>query len=209
MSRELLDLIRNRISVEDFDATRTLDEATIRRVVEDATHAPSSFNIQHWRFVAVRDRDDKRRLCEAAYNQQQVADASVVFVLLGDTEAAGKLGETLAPAVESGSLPQGKADAWVRMAGQIYADPALAREEAVRSCSLAAMTLMLSCEARGLVTGALIGFDAARVMELIEAPATLVPVMLLTVGYPSEAHTEQRKTRLPVDAVLSFDRYSG
>lgn len=205
----VVDLLRKRISVEDFDASRELSDGLIRELVEDATHAPSSFNLQHWRFVAVRDREDKAQLCEASYRQQQVADASVVFVLLGDLEAADKLEATLAHCVDAGVLPERKAAAWVRMAQQIYADPAFAREEAVRSCSLAAMALMLACEERGLASGALIGFDPKRVCEIVGAPESTVPVMLVTVGYPSEAHHEERKTRLPVDSVLSFDRYDG
>ena len=61
-----LELIRRRVSVEEFDP-RPVDEATIRALVADAARAPSSFNIQHWRFVAVRKPEDKERLCRAAF----------------------------------------------------------------------------------------------------------------------------------------------
>jgi nitroreductase len=57
-----LELIHRRASVEAFDTDRTLDDDDIRGLVADATRAPSSFNIQHWRFLAVRSEDGKDRL---------------------------------------------------------------------------------------------------------------------------------------------------
>ncbi len=200
-----LRLIRERCSVERFDSERELDEQEIRELIADATYAPSSFNIQHWRFVAVRRPEDKQRLKQAAYGQQQVADAAVTFIILGDTQAVDKLPSIVEQAVELGALAEGKAAAWVRMAREIYADPVLARDEAVRSASLAAMTLMLAAEARGLASGALSGFDIERVKKEFDIDERYVPVMLLAVGHPAGSE-QPRQPRLPVDEVLAFDR---
>lgn len=203
----VLELIRRRASIESFVPDRELDEDEIRSLVAIATRAPSSFNIQHWRFVAVRRAEDKRRLMEAAYGQEHVARASVVFIILGDTHAAQRLPEVLELAVERGALPEGKAAAWVAMAREIYADPTLARDEAVRSASLAAMTLMLAAEAHGLATSALTGFDPERVRrEFGIDDARYVPVMLLAVGWPA-GRPATPMPRLPVEKVLDFDRF--
>ena len=156
-----LELIRQRTSVETFDS-RPIDEETIRALVEDAACAPSSFNIQHWRFVAVRSEEDRERLCRAAFDQQQVRIAPVTFIVLGDLKGLEKLPRINREAVETGALPEAKASAWERLAADIYADPRVARDEALRSASLASMTLMLAAEARGLASGALSGFDVDR-----------------------------------------------
>jgi nitroreductase len=200
-----LELIRRRVTVERFDTKRQLDEQQVRELVADATLAPSSFNIQHWRFVAVRRSADKRRLQQAAYGQAQVGDAAVTFIILGDVRGADRLPAILERAVEHGALPPGKAAAWIRMAGEIYSDPQLARDEALRSGSLAAMTLMLAAEARGLACGALSGFDVAEVKRLFAIDERYVPVMLLAVGFPASDRPTPRQPRLGVDEVLSFD----
>ena len=88
---DALTALRERISADKFDPSRRLSEAEIRELVAYATEAPSSFNIQHWRFVAVADPEDKERLKSLAYNQQKVADASVVFIILGDLRGYEKL----------------------------------------------------------------------------------------------------------------------
>ncbi len=199
-----LEMIRQRASVETFD-TRPVDDETIRALVEDAARTPSSFNIQHWRFVAVRNDEDKERLCRAAFGQEQVRAAAVTFIVLGDLKGLEKLPRINREAVKIGALPEGKAAAWERLAAEIYADPQAARDEALRSASLASMTLMLAVEARGLASGALSGFDVDRVRADFDIEPRYLPVMLIAVGYPAKLDPRQQP-RLGVDEILSFDR---
>ncbi len=202
----ILELIHRRTSTESFDPSRGLDDDEICRLVFDATRAPSSFNIQHWRFVAVRRSEDKQRLCDAAYGQTQVRDAAVTFIVLGDVRGIEKLPSIVETAQARGALPEGKAAAWVQMADRIYADAGAARDEAIRSASLAAMTMMLAAEARGLASGALSGFDPARVKRDFGIAERYVPVMLLAVGYPA-GPPQPRMPRLDLAEVLAFDRW--
>lgn len=204
MIQSFRDLIRRRLSSEAFDPQRPFTDEQIRVLVADACEAPSSFNIQHWRFIAVRSDDARRKLCEAAYNQRQILDAPVTFIVLGDCEGIERLPEVLRRAVAEGALPQERADSWQGMAEQIYNTPELCRDEALRSASLAAMVMMLSAEAHGYASGPLIGFDVARVKKEFHIAERYEPVMLLVVGYPA-GEEATRKPRLTVDEVLVLD----
>lgn len=197
----LLQRIRNRVTVESFDPKHRLSDADLTALIADACQAPSSFNLQHWRFVAVRDGEAKERLAAAAYGQRQVAEASATLIVLGDLRAIERLPEILERSVTAGAMPRERAEAWVGQAGQIYGDAGMARDEAIRSCSLASMAMMLAAEARGLGVGALVGFDADRVLREFEIPERYLPVMLLTVGRPLR-RDETRKVRLNADEVL-------
>ncbi len=208
MSHPVLELIHRRTSAEDFDSQRGLEREQILQLVGDATCAPSSFNIQHWRFVAVRNPTDKERLRQAAYGQEQVARAAVTFIVLGDLRAAETLPSIMAQAVERGAIAAGRAAAWIRMAGEIYADERVARDEAIRSASLAAMTMMLAAEARGLVAGALSGFDSKQVAREFGIEPRYVPVMLVAVGYPAGG-PRPRMPRREIGEILAFDRWPG
>jgi nitroreductase len=206
MVHPVLEMIHERRTVERFDPHRTVDDATIVELVQDATRAPSSFNLQHWRFVAVRRPEDREKLKSIAFGQEQVRSAPVTFIVLADLQAVDLLPEILEVAVERGAMAEGKAAAWIRMAREIYADPVVARDEAVRSASLAAMTLMLAAEARGLATGALTGFDPARLRAAFGIGPRWLPVMLVTVGWAAE-RSDARMPRLKVEQVLAFDRW--
>jgi nitroreductase len=203
---ELLQLIKQRISTNKFDKVRTISREEIEELISYATQAPSSFNIQHWRFIAVTRPEDKARLKSVAYHQQKVEDASVTLIVLGDLRGYEKLPEILEPCVESGILDEKTAANWVASAKKSYANnEQFARDEAIRSASLAAMLLMVAAQAKGYATGPMIGFDPEGVKREFGISDRYVPVMLLTVGYPAPGNWP-RKPRLTVDKVLAFDR---
>ncbi|MBO0719385.1 MAG: nitroreductase family protein [Blastocatellia bacterium] len=203
---ETLQLLKGRISTNLFDTTRSLSEAEIKELVSYATESPSSYNIQHWRFVAVTKPEDKKRLKAVAYNQQKIEDASVTFIVLGDLRGYEKLGEILERSVESGIVDQTTAKTWADSATYVYANnERFARDEAIRSGALAGMTLMIAAQAKGLASGPMIGFDPEGVKREFGISDRYLPVMLITVGYPAPGN-KPRKPRLRVDEVLAFDR---
>ncbi|MFA6028209.1 MAG: nitroreductase family protein [Elusimicrobiota bacterium] len=200
---DVLEAIRKRASANKFDPARPLSEAQVRELVELATRAPSSFNIQHWRFLAVTRKEDREKLKGLAYNQQKVADAPVVFVVLGDPRAHENLAHALEGSVKAGLMDAKAVQGLSGMAAGMYADPRAQRDEAIRSGAFAAMTLMLAAEAKGLVAGPMIGFDPDAVKKEFKIPERLIPVLMLPVGYAAPGNWPQ-KPRLPVDEVLAF-----
>lgn len=203
---DTLETIKHRISANHFDASKTLSEAEIKELVSYAIEAPSSFNIQHWRFVAVTKPEEKARLKAVAYNQPKVAEAAVTFIVLGDLQAFEKLPQIYQPLAEAGAMPPEMADRVVAMATGMYKDsPQNQRDEAIRSATLASMTLMLAAEAKGLVSGPMIGFDPEGVKREFNISDRYVPVMLIAVGYPAPGNYP-RKPRLRVDDVLAFQQ---
>ena len=114
------------------------------------------------------------------------------------------MAQALQPSVEAGVMPQAVADGWVEAAtGSHQGNPQLQRDEAIRSASLAAMTLMLAAQGMGLSTGPMSGFDPVAVSEAFELSDHELPVMLVTVGYPA-THTWTQKPRKPVAEVMQF-----
>ena len=197
-----IEAIHHRISANKFDTTRSLSDAAIRELVQIATEAPSSLNIQHWRFVAVTNTEDRKRLMAVAFDQQKVVDAAVTFLILGDLRGHENLATALEPLVVGGTFDRKMADGWLGAAERLYgSNPQLARDEAIRSASLAAMTLMLAAEAKGLASGPMIGFDPDGVLREFQIPDRYVPVMLLPVGYAAAGNCA-RKPRLGLDDVL-------
>lgn len=203
--KDALALIRERTSINLFDSSKQIGQAEIRDIVADATQAPSSYNIQHWRFVAVTDAEKKKLLQAAAYNQAKVGQASATIIVLGDLRGYEKLGKILAPLVKSGTITQEAADKGAQRAAAAYVNnPQFQRDEAIRSGALAGMTFMIAAQARGYVTGPMIGFDPEQVKKLFRISDRYVPVMLITLGYPAPGNSP-RKPRLNVDEVLAFN----
>lgn len=203
---DALQLIKERISANKFDTTRKLTESEIKELVSYAAESPSAYNIQNWRFIALTNQEDKERLKAVSYNQQKVVDAAVTFIVLGDLRGYEKLSDILGRSVQNGILPQALADGWTSGASGAYSsNPQFARDEAIRSAAFAAMTLMIAAQAKGLVSGPMIGFDPEGVKREFHIPDRYVPVMLLTVGYEAPGNFP-RKSRLDVEEVLAFGK---
>jgi len=196
--------IEQRISANMFDPTQTLTAAQIEELVGLATRAPTAFNFQNWRFIAVQSIAAKERLKAVAYGQQKIVDASVTFIVCGKLEAHKGLANALKPSVASGLLEQSMADAWVKMGYDGHeGNPVRQRDEALRSASMGAMTLMLAAQGMGLVSGPMIGFDPVGVAKEFNLSDKEIPAMLVAVGYAAPGNWPQ-KPRLPVKDVLTI-----
>ncbi len=148
----------------------------IIELVRLVTLSPSAYNFQNWKFIAVRDAAG---LKAAAYGQQKVVDALVTFIDCGTLNAHLRLAQVLEPSLDAGILNAKVVSAWVSMAqGAREGNPQLQRDEAFRSASLAAMTLMLAAQDQGLVTGPMSGFDPVAVSREFAPQTDEVPVRL-------------------------------
>lgn len=196
-------LIRQRFSANHFDPTHSLSDADIRELVALATRAPSAYHLQNWRFVAVRSPEPKQRLRQLAWNQPKVSEAAVTFIVCGQRPDAADLPTRLHPLVETGHLSSVQLAQLQTAAQSQYADARMARDEAIRSASLAAMTLMLAAEARGLASCAMVGFDAAGVAEAFHLGEGDIPALLVAVGQAATGNWPQ-KPRRPLAQVLEI-----
>jgi nitroreductase len=137
-----------------------------------------SNNIQNWRFVVVTDQAQKDKLKEAAWNQAQVSDASIVIVVCADLKAWDK-----EPARYWKNAAKETQEILVPMITQFYqGKDQLQRDEAMRSTGIVAQTIMLRAKDMGYDSCPMIGFDPVKVAEIINLPEDHVIGMLLPVG---------------------------
>jgi nitroreductase len=203
MKKAITTLIEQRISANQFDPTKSLSNAEIEELVRLATLSPTAFNFQNWKFIAVHTPEAKEKLKAVAYGQQKITDAAVTFIICGTLEAYKGLAAALKPSVDAGIIDQAMVDTWIGMATGGHADnPVRQRDEAIRSASMGAMTLMLAAQGMGLVSGPMIGFDPAGVAKAFNLSANDVPAMLVAVGYEAPGNWPQ-KPRLPVQDILT------
>ncbi len=196
--------ITSRISANNFDQTHVMTEAEISELVALAGQAPTSFNQQNWRAIAVTSAEGKAKLMGLAWGQAKVGTAAVSFIMVGKTTGYKDLPAMFASTVAAGHMPQETLDGMVGMANGMYGDnTVLQRDEAVRSASLAGMTLMLAAQDKGLVTGPMIGFDPAGVAAAFGLTEEEVPAMVITCGKAADGNWP-RKARRPVADTVTF-----
>ncbi len=200
---EFQQIINERRSVKKFDASHEISDATLIELFSRVALSPSSFNLQHWRFVVVRDAAHKAQLRKASYNQEQVEIASATIVVAAKLNAHQDASRIFADA------PQSVQDSMIPMIHSTYeGKPEFQRDEAVRSTSLAAMSLMYAAYDLGYATGPMIGFDPAAVSELVGLDDDHFPVMLIVIG-KEVGDMRPRSARLPINEIVKMETLDG
>jgi nitroreductase len=198
---DTISAIRERRSVKHFDSNHQMSEAEINALLELALLSPTSFNMQNWRFVVVTNSEKKDALCAASWNQAQVKDASITVLLCADLDAHVNADRYWVNA------PEPVRKMIVPMIPKFYeSNRELQRDEAMRSIGIASQTLMLAAKAMGYDSCPMIGFDPARVAEIIKLPAGHVVGMMLTIGKPLK-DANARAGQLPYEEVVFRDEF--
>lgn len=195
--------IELRRSVKHFDPNFTMPQAHRDEMLRLMLLSPTSFNIQNWRFVVVEDPALRAQIEAAAWGQKQMTQASMLVVLCADL-----LSWRQEPARYWANAPEAVRNTLVPMIGQFYKDnPGLQRDEAMRSCGIAAQTLMLAAKALGYDSCPMVGFDPVQVAQLIRLPENHVISMIVTVGKALQpAHP--RGGQLPFEDVVVVNQFS-
>jgi nitroreductase len=210
---DFLNVIRERHAVRYFDASYQLGEQEIKELLELAGSAPSSWNLQHWKFVAFTDAAAKQKLLPITNGQKQVVDASVTVAILGDLQANLNAEAVYGPVIRSGHedayAGYSTHQALFAQIEEAYAVDAASlyrRDEAIRNASLAAMQLMLAAKAKGLDSGPMVGFDADAFVKAFHVPPRYVPVLLVAIG---KAVKPARPTsRFPVEETVVWNGFA-
>lgn len=193
-----------RHSVRHYTPGLTISDAELEAIFADVALSPSSFNLQPWQFVVVREPSRRQALRALAFGQQQVEDCAAAIVVCGRLDA-----HVDAPRIYT-DAPAPMREKFVPMIAAVYTDqPALQREEAVRGGSLAAMSLMYAAKARGWDTGPMIGFDAKKVGDFLKLDAQTVPVMIVVLGKALNGEQPQRLYRRPLSEIVHYETLDG
>lgn len=176
---DTLDAIYARRSVKHFDPAHTLTQEEETKLLEATIQSPTSFNIQHWRFVIVRDPDLRKKIrTEFGNDQAQMTDASLLVIMTADVQAWNK-----EPGRYWQNAPQEIQKLIVNWMGPFHEGRQwLQRDEAQRSIGMAMQTLMLAAKSMGYDSCPMIGFDIDGVAKLINLPDDHVMGPMVAIG---------------------------
>lgn len=159
----------------------------LEAILQLAAQAPSGYNLQPWRFIVVRKKENRLRLQKAAFNQEKVAEAPVIVIAFaiqddwknhldaifqegvrrgfGKPETAPQIKKQAADFLEKG-IPQ---PLWLN-----------------RHTMIAVTTMMLAAEAYGFDTAPMEGFDPQAVKKEFGLPENAEVIALLAIGFVKE-----------------------
>ncbi|REJ07567.1 nitroreductase family protein [Halobacillus trueperi] len=204
---DFLTIAKERRSVRQYDPDYKIERKEIEELLETATLAPSSSNLQSWRFLVIDEQEEKERLLPIANNQQQIVDASAVIAVLGDKKAYKNADQIYSQIAEKGNMPEDVKDMYVNSIFDNYGNFPEERLAKIAHIDggIVAMQLMLAAKAKGYDTVPMGGYDEEQFLKAFNVPEEYTSVMLISLGKGVKAGFQ--KTRLPLENVVKWNRY--
>lgn len=206
------EIAEKRRAINFFNPDRDVSEELLTEMIELAAKAPSSFNLQPWNLMVLRDTETKEKLKALAWDQPKVVEAPVTLIVLADKdgwqEGHPTVEKNWKEMLDSGAMGPDQRDWFLDAAKSLYAwSPEASLAYAVKNTGFFAMGLMYAATSLGLETHPMDGFDHEGVRTAFNIPDNYWIPLLLAVGYPTPdlelLPSKWRKTKDEI--IVSFD----
>jgi nitroreductase len=152
---EIMEAIRKRRSIRSFKKEK-IPTKVLEKILEAATYAPSSGNLQNWEFILIKDENAKKKIAEIAFGQSFIAKADVVIVACSNQSKMFRYGE------------RGE---------KLYA---------IQNVAAAIQNILLAAHSFGIGSCWVSAFDEVELKKFLELPAYVKPQAIIPLGYPNE-----------------------
>lgn len=195
-------IVNGRYATKLFDG-RKLPEDKVNRLFEIIRQAASSFNIQPWKIIVVKDQKLKEKLQPATWNQQQIPTCSHLLVFCADTDIAGNIDRLEKLMIENGADKESIKGYMDMMRGF---EKGLNEQQklswAQRQAYLALGNALNGAKALGFDSCPMEGFSPAEYSKILNLPKNLVPTALCPIGYAADK--PKPKLRFPENKMFEF-----
>ena len=181
-------IAETRRSINFFDPEKEVNEELVKEVIELAAKAPSSFNLQPWNLILLKDQKEKETLKALAWDQPKVTEAPAVLIVLADKDGWQEGHQTVErnwqEMLKSGSMQAEQRDWFLNAAKSLYNwSPEASLAFAAKNTGFFAMSLMYAATSLGLESHPTDGFDHEGVRKAFNIPDNYWVPLLLAIGY--------------------------
>lgn len=179
---ELKKIYEERRSVNFFDTEKELSEDKLKEIIDLAVLAPSAFNLQPWRIIAVKSKQAKEDLFNLANSQPKVKEAPYSLIMVGDKKAFRDENRVWAD-MEAAFGKEGMEGARGAARFLYGSSPEREIKFAESNTGLLAMSIMYAAKSLGVDSHPMSGLDFDGIKEKFKLQEDEEVVMVITLGY--------------------------
>lgn len=194
-----------RYATKKFDPEKIVPEPVLEALLDAGNLTATSYGLQPFQFIVIRDQRLQDTLVTSSYGQRQVADASHVIVFAVRTDIDEQyIGDYVEMTEGQRQLAPGRLEQYEKvMVGAITGMSAEYRTQwAIRQAYIALGTLLAACASLKIDSCPMEGFVPAEYNELLNlGPKNLHAAIVLPIGYRADDDDTQHlvKVRKPLD----------
>jgi nitroreductase len=151
---DILPLIKSRRNIPEF-LPKDLSWDQVSKIIDAGRHAPSSGNLQNWKFIVVRNPDKRHKVAEISMDQYEISVAPVHIVVCAEPE---------------------KTERYYGIRGEkLYT---------IQNCAAAIENMLLEATSLGLGCRWIGAFHEDKLKDLLSIPPEIRPQAIIAIGYP-------------------------
>lgn len=198
--------MEERRSVRRYDTNIKIAREEMANILQDAMTAPSSLNLQPWRFVVI-DSEQGKKLIEPymMFNHQQWETSSAVIAVFADKQCADYADEIIATDVRLGLKTAEHGQQYIEKIKMYISSytPEKLSNSLMLDCGFVIMQLMLAAKNYGYDTNPIGGYMRKEVSEVLNMDTErYLPVLLITIGKADEKYKDT--TRFTVEEITKW-----
>ena len=203
---DTIQAILTRQSIREYDPRVKIDEATLLKMLTEASSAPSSWNLQPWRFVVIQNPELKAKLRPyVLFNTPQLDTASALVLILNDLDRYALFPVMNKMELDAGFITEEHYKVRNQKAEQARATRSKESldREGLLDCGLVAQNLMIIARAYGYDSCPMGGFDRDNFMKVLEIDTNRYkPVVLISIG--KRAKDAKQTLRFPINTITTI-----
>ncbi|PEA52682.1 nitroreductase family protein [Bacillus pseudomycoides] len=205
-TNDFTEIMTGRRSIRKYDPSVKISKEEMTGILTEATLAPSSVNMQPWRFLVIDSAEGKAKLAPLAkFNQLQVETSAAMIAVFGDLNNFENAEEIYGKAVELGYMPSEVKEGQMEKLTAYFSTVSqeVMKETVLIDGGLVAMQLMLTARAHGYDTCPIGGYEKDKIAEAFGLDKErYVPVMLISIGKATDSG--YKSVRLPIDKIAQW-----
>jgi len=195
-----------RHACKHFDVSKTIPQEKFESILEVARMSPSSFGMEPWRLIVVRDPALRKALKSSCWNQAQITEASELVIFTTDNDEVRSGTPYVRSMFERRGLEGEGLDTYMSIyksyLSLIECHEDLLENWTAKQCYIACANMMTYAATLQIDSCPIEGFDKEQIEAVLDLPQGRSAALICAFGYRVDSQSAQ--IRLPISKIVEY-----
>jgi len=203
---QFLEAMAFRHACKRFDTTKTIPTEQFDAILEVCRTSPSSFGMEPWRLIVVRNEKLRKALKSSCWNQNQITEASELVIFTTDNDIVRSDSPYVRKMFERREMPSEMVEKYLEVYGAfikpLEEDEVLLENWTAKQCYIAMANAMTYAATLEIDSCPIEGFDKEEIEAILDLEYGHSVAVICAFGY--RINPQSAQMRLPIKTIVEY-----
>jgi len=203
---QFLDAMKFRHACKRFEPAKQIPSEQFEQILEVARTSPSSFGMEPWRLIVIRDEKLRKALKSSCWNQNQITECSELVIFTTDNDIVRSDSPYVRKMFERRDMPSEAVDMYMGVYKNylepIECDEVLLENWTAKQCYIALANTMTYAATLEIDSCPIEGFDKEEVEAVLDLEYGRSVAVICAFGY--RLNPQSTQMRLPMNTIVEY-----